>query len=89
MCHVPRLTAGKYTFFISFDSFHWPEDGASITLDRVVNIDEINEAIPFLVAMTVIILVAVVIDYGKRLIFGLPPPEEEPPDTLEIEEIGE
>jgi hypothetical protein len=89
ICRIPRVPPGKYIFFISFDSFHWPEVGASITLDRIVNIDEINEAIPFLVAMTVIILVAVVVDYGKRLLFALPPPEEEPPDTLEIEETDE
>jgi hypothetical protein len=69
ICRVERISGGKYNFFISFDSFHWSEEHLTVDIERIVDVDEIMEAIPFLTGMAVAIFVGILVHYGKNLVW--------------------
>jgi hypothetical protein len=71
-CQIPKIRSGKYSLRISFDSFNWSEENLSVTFEKGMNVAEIQQSIPFLVVLTIILFLSFGIHFGNSLFFTLP-----------------
>lgn len=68
-CTTPRRIYGITELFISEDSYNWNEEKQIVDLHPYDTTKEIIEAFPFMVSLVILMLLGVVVLYGKELIF--------------------
>ncbi|KAK8870298.1 hypothetical protein M9Y10_008176 [Tritrichomonas musculus] len=76
-CQIPKTIKGDANLSISYDSYSWSKNQIEINIDNTGNMQEIIDALPFLLTLLTAMMLGVLAFYGKSLFFTIPDEEHE------------